>query len=205
MRSNMFFSFEGIDGSGKTTQARLLAAALRKRGHHVVEVREPGGTTLGESVRGIVLDPSQTIGPRAELLLFSAARAQLVTEVIRPALDGGSIVIADRYVDSSTAYQGGGRGLADLNWMTSLHSFVTGTTEPARTYLIDLDVLTAQSRRGKTRPDRIEKGDQSFYLAVRAAYLKTASLFPERLRVIDGSQTIETQHVEILRDVDYLL
>lgn len=104
----MFFSFEGIDGSGKSTQARLLADALRQRGYTVLEVREPGGTDLGEHIRALLLDSDSHIADRAELLLFSAARAQLVTEVIRPALSVGSIVIADRYIDSSTAYQGGG-------------------------------------------------------------------------------------------------
>ena len=194
----MFFSFEGIDGSGKSTQARLLCDSLRQRGWEVVKVREPGGTDLGERVRSLLLDPESPIHERAELLLFSAARAQLVADVIEPALAHGAVVLADRFHDSSTAYQGGGRGLADWEWMSALHRFVTDGRSPDRTYLIDVSLDVARSRRADRASDRMERSDGAFYDRVRSAYLELSG--SERVWVLDGAQPVEKLHAQILSD-----
>ena len=191
----MFFSFEGIDGSGKTTQARLLAEALRTRGYEVTEVREPGGTHLGEAVRALLLDPNREIDERAELLLFSAARAQLVTEVIRPALDSGAIVIADRFSDSSTAYQGGGRGVASEPILMVLHEFATKGTTPDRTFLVDVPLDVASSRRDARELDRLEKSGRAFYSRVRDAYQTLTAL--DRVISVDGTQPVAHLHAQI--------
>lgn len=201
----MFFSFEGIDGSGKSTQARLLSSALRKRGHDVVDVREPGGTDLAERIRAILLNPACQITPRAELLLFSAARAQLTDDVIRPALERGAVVIADRFFDSSTAYQGGGRGLTSTKWMESLHTFATNDLAPDRTYLFDLDVGTAVMRRQHRESDRIEKAGMDFYSAVRQSYLSIAASEPQRVRMFDSRLAIQELHERVLTDARWLM
>ena len=199
----MFFSFEGIDGSGKSTQARLLAETLREAGREVVEVREPGGTDLGERVRSLLLDPDSDVDERAELLLFSAARAQLVARVIAPALERGAVVIADRFFDSSTAYQGGGRGLAEPEWMEALHTFATNGASPDRTYLIDVPLVTAARRRGERPADRMERGGDSFYYRVRSAYLSLAS--HPRVLVLDGTHPVETLRQSVEADALALL
>lgn len=199
----MFFSFEGIDGSGKSTQAHLLADALRQRGCEVVEVREPGGTALGEQIRSLLLDPNAEITPRAELLLFSAARAQVVAEVVEPALARGAVVIADRFYDSSTAYQGAGRGIAEGQWMSDLHAFATSGLSPDRTYLVDLPPTVAASRRAGRDTDRMEQGDAAFYTAVRAAYLRVAEA--ERVLVLDGTRSVEALNRQIVADALCLL
>ena len=196
----MLFSFEGIDGSGKSTQARRLAASLRERGVDVVEVREPGGTDLGERVRALLLDPYQHVDPRAELLLFSAARAQLVSSVVAPALDRGAVVVADRFTDSSTVYQGAGRDLADVDWIESLHRFATAGLAPHRTYLIDLDVSDAARRRRGQPSDRMENAGRPFYESVRAAYLRLAATAPQRVLTLDGHRTEDDLARHILSD-----
>lgn len=200
----MFFSLEGIDGSGKSTQARRLADAVRELGREVVEVREPGGTDLGERIRSLLLDPETTVRPHAELLLFSAARAQLVAEVIEPALERGAVVVADRFYDSSTAYQGGGRQLADPRWMTQLHEFATAGRSPDRTYLIDLPLVVAASRRTDRAADRMERGSTSFYTRVRDAYLALAAQ-TRRLQVLDGTRSADEIHRTIWSDAKLLL
>ena len=200
MASGTFFSFEGIDGSGKSTQARRLAEALRLRGCEVIEVREPGGTDLGERIRALLLDPNAHITPRAELLLFSAARAQLVDDVVEPALNRGAVVIADRFYDSSTAYQGAGRCLADAGWLSSFHAFVTAGRQPDRTYLIDLDPEQAAERRNDRTADRMERGGDAFYTRVREAYLNLATDHPARLLLLDGQQPVDALYAAIISD-----
>ena len=198
----MLISFEGIDGSGKSTQARLLADALAARGQQVRRVREPGGADLPERVRALLLDPALAIADRAELLLFSAARAQLVEEVIRPALASGETVIADRFYDSTTAYQGGGRGLADEAWLDAFHGFVTGGLAPARTYCIDVPLAVASRRRAGEQADRMEASVDAFYQRVRMAYLALAARQPKRIVVLDGTLSPEALHEQILADLD---
>ena len=200
----MLITFEGIDGSGKSTQARKLAETLGERGATVRRVREPGGADLSERIRAILLDPEVPIADRAELLLFSAARAQLVDEVIRPALDAGEVVIADRFYDSSTAYQGAGRGLADPAYLDRFHEFVTGGLAPERTYLIDVPLEVAASRRSRREADRMEASGEAFYERVRAGYLALAERHPDRILVLDGTLSPGALHACILDDLGAL-
>lgn len=197
----MLITFEGIDGSGKSTQARRLADALRQCGETVRPVREPGGVETAERIRALLLDPALAIADRAELLLFSAARAQLVDEVVRPAIAAGEIVLADRFYDSTTAYQGGGRGLADEAWLDRFHEWVTGGLVPDRTYLIDVPLAVAASRRDRQAADRMEASGDAFYTRVRMAYLALAARHPERIVVLDGTLDPDTLAARILADV----
>lgn len=181
----MFITFEGVDGSGKTTQARLLAEMLRGEGRDVVETREPGGTHLGEEIRGLLLDGAD-VAPWAEAALFAAARAQLVDEVIRPALARGADVVCDRYVDSSLAYQGLARGLG-LEPVLELNLAAVGGLLPDRTVLLLLPPDDAASRRGG-EPDRIEREGGGFAVRVDESYRELARRFPERVVTVDATQ-----------------
>jgi dTMP kinase len=182
----MFISFEGLDGCGKTTQAALLADAAAQSGREVVRVREPGGTDPGERIRAVLLDPALRIAPWAEALLYAAARAQLVAEVIRPALARGATVIADRYVDSSLAYQGAARGLG-VDQVLAVNRAATDGLLPDRTVLLVLPADEAAGRRGE--PDRIEAEDAGFHRAVADGFTAAAGRFPERIAVVDASGT----------------
>jgi dTMP kinase len=184
----MFVTFEGVDGSGKTTQTRLLAEQLRAEGRDVVETREPGGTPLGERIRELLLQ-SERVAPWAETRLFAAARAQLVADVIRPALAGGSDVVCDRYIDSSLAYQGIARGLG-VDRVLELNLLVTGGLLPDQTFLIDIPVEEAARRTG-SRPDRIEREGQGFAAQVDQAYRELAQVFAQRITLVDGTQPPE--------------
>ena len=184
----MFISFEGLDGCGKTTQAALLAEAAAAGGREVVPVREPGGTAPGERIRSLLLDPGLAIDPWAEALLYAAARAQLVAEVIRPALERGATVIADRYVDSSLAYQGCARGLG-VDEVLAVNRVATSGLLPDRTVLLVLDTAAAADRRGA--PDRIEAEGTSFHRRVAAGFDAAARRFPDRIAVVDASGTPE--------------
>lgn len=180
----MFLTFEGVDGSGKTTQANLLVDALRRDGRDVVATREPGGTQLGEEVRKLLLEGVELSG-WAETTLFAAARAELVERVIRPALGAGRDVVCDRYIDSSLAYQGIARGLG-LDRVLELNLLVTGQLLPARTFLILVDPDVAHGRR--TTADRIEREGDEFHRAVDGAYRSLAERFPERIVTVDGNR-----------------
>jgi dTMP kinase len=180
----VFLSFEGVDGSGKTTQANLLADALRADGRDVVATREPGGTQLGEEVRKLLLEGVE-LSAWAETTLFAAARAELVDRVIAPALDAGRDVVCDRYIDSSLAYQGIARGIG-LERVLELNLLVTGELLPARTFLILVDPAVAYGRR--KAGDRIEREGDDFHRAVDAAYRSLAEMFPERIVTVDGNR-----------------
>src|SRR5262245_45545290 len=183
-RRLMFVTFEGIDGSGKTTQAALLAEWARGGGHEVVAVREPGGTALGERIRELLLDgPEMT--PWAEAALFAAARAELAERVIRPALERGAWVVCDRYVDSSLAYQGAARGLG-VEAVRELNDVATGGLVPDVTFVLLLDLDDALARRSG-RPDRIEREDDEFVRRVDACYRELAAASPGRYVALDGS------------------
>jgi dTMP kinase len=180
----VFLTFEGVDGSGKTTQANLLADALRADGRDVVATREPGGTQLGEEVRKLLLEGVE-LSAWAETTLFAAARAELVERVIAPALDAGRDVVCDRYIDSSLAYQGIARGIG-LGRVLELNLLATGELLPTRTFLILVDPAVAYERR-KTA-DRIEREGDDFHRAVDAAYRSLAETFPERIVTVDGNR-----------------
>lgn len=183
----MFITFEGLDGSGKSTQAKLLAKALRKRGYQVQLCREPGDTTLGEILRGLLLTGGSEIplNRYAEMLLFMAARAQLVEEVIRPALNQGKIVIGDRYLLSSVVYQGHAGDL-DPAEVTCIGAYVTDFLEPDCTVILDLNPVLAEQRRGEPRDSR-ERRIPAYFEQVRLGYLREATQDPIRRRVVDAS------------------
>jgi dTMP kinase len=182
----MFVTFEGIDGCGKTTQADLLAAELRAEGRTVVATREPGGTELGERIRSLLLDGGD-VSPWAETALFAAARAQLVHEVIAPALAGDADVVCDRYLDSSLAYQGIARGLG-VEPVLELNLQVTRGLLPDRTFVLVVDPDNAAARRSQSGPDRIEREGLAFQARVDEAFREVAALFPERIVLLDGMQ-----------------
>jgi dTMP kinase len=189
----VFVTFEGLDGSGKTTQAELLAEALRRDGRDVVLTREPGGTELGEQIRSLLLD-SQDVAPWAEAALFAAARAELVDRVIAPALEAGQNVLCDRYIDSSLAYQGVARDLG-VSSILELNLHATRGLLPDRTFLVLVDPEEARRRRSPT--DRIERAGEDFARAVDEAYRALAEMFPNRIVTVDGSQPADRLAEEI--------
>jgi dTMP kinase len=184
----MFISFEGLDGCGKTTQVELLEAYLETRDFEVVGTREPGGTELGETLRQIVLHGGK-ISPWAEVALFAAARAELVAEVIEPALERGAIVISDRFVDSSLVYQGVARGLG-IDSVLQLNLHATKGLLPDRTFVLSVDEKLSEARVGEER-DRMERESVEFRRLVGDGYRRLAEMFPERIVVLDGTQQRE--------------
>jgi dTMP kinase len=190
----MFVTFEGLDGCGKSTQAALLAETLRDEGVDVVSTREPGGTPLGEAIRDLVLHGDH-VAPWAEAALYVAARAQHVDHVIRPSLERGATVICDRYLDTSVAYQGAGRGLG-VDTILDLNLLAVGGLVPDRTVLVEIDVETALARVGE-KGDRIERAGAEFWPRVVEAYGALAARFPDRFVVVDGRRTIPELAQEI--------
>jgi dTMP kinase len=181
-------TIEGVDGAGKTTLAKGLLEALEGSGVQVQLLREPGGVQTSEAVRALVKDARLTVGARAEALLYAAARAQLVEEALTPALKAGEWVLLDRFVDSSLAYQGGGRGLG-IEPVRELNLFATGGLEPDRTLLLTLDPASAQARadaRGEA-PDRLELAGAEFFKRIADAYAQLAAAEPQRIRVLDAT------------------
>jgi dTMP kinase len=196
-----FISFEGIDGSGKSTQLRLLANFLRAQGHDLVVTREPGGTPLGLRLREALLDSDEHVDPLTELLVFAADRAQHVRTKLRPALAAGKIVLTDRYADATRAYQGAGRGFAP-ELIAEVVKLATGGLEPDLTLLFDLPAAegVARTRRrtnGKDRGDRLDSEAEEFHARVRDAYLRIAAAEPERVRLIDTSRSVDRTHGEV--------
>jgi dTMP kinase len=208
-RRGVLLSFEGGEASGKSLQAERLANTLRSRGVDVVSVREPGGTPAGERMREVFLH-AQDVAMNAEALalLVTASRAQLVKEVIRPALERGAVVITDRYFDSTLAYQGYGLG-ADLDGIRELQRFAVGSTVPDRTFLLDVPVDVIESRsRGREagrRWDRFEAQGRAFHARLREGYLRLAGLEPRRFVVVRGDRDADAVAADILREVDALL
>lgn len=205
----MFITFEGIEGSGKTTQQRLVAEHLRAKGRTVVSTKEPGGTPLADRIRAIVLDSANVIDPIAEVFLFAASRRQHTMEVIEPALARGEIVLCDRYADSTLAYQGFGR-LIDLDRLRALNNWATDALVPHRTLLFDLPeevgLTRARSRNATADMDegRFELEDLRFFRRVREGYLSMALAEPRRYVVIDANadvDTVFTRTLAVLKDI----
>lgn len=192
--SGLFLTFEGPEGAGKSTQLARLVARLEAEGIAHIVTREPGGTPLGTRVRDVLLDPALTIDPLPEFLLYSASRAQLVANVIRPALGREEVVVCDRYADSSLAYQGAGRGL-DTALLTSITAAATGGLTPDLTVLLDLDPLLGLERAARRgQPDRLELADLEFHRRVRQGFLELALRSPGRFLVLDATLDQETIH-----------
>ena len=195
----MFITFEGLDSSGKSTQAKLLAEELKEEGKQVVFLREPGGTGISEKIRSILLDRDHLeMDQLAELFLFSAARTQLVTEVIQPALSAGMIVLCDRFHDSTTAYQGYGRGL-DLDAVKRINTVATKGLLPDVTFILDIPTSEIQRRRSRAKldVDRMESSGLEFYEKVRKGYQAIARGEPKRCVLLDGSKPLQELREEI--------
>lgn len=188
----MFITFEGPDGSGKTSQVVFLAELLRQEGYSLLVTREPGGTSIGDQIRAILSDLENiAMQPRAEILLFQASRAQLVEEVVRPHLEQGSLVLCDRFADSTLAYQGYGH-CVDLDQLRSLIRFATGGLKPDLTLLFDVEAETGLRRRAKGGDwNRLDAYEVAFHQRVRKGYLELAQEEPERWAIIDAGQPPE--------------
>lgn len=191
LNKSYFISFEGIDGSGKSTQARLLIEKLNSKSIETCIVREPGGTKISEEIRKILLDDSaEEMSSRTEAMLMCASRAQLTKNIIIPELKSGKWVIADRYSDSTLAYQGGGRGI-DLDWLVRLNDFATFGIQPDVTFYIDVDTDIGLQRRNNISDDRIEKAGLEFQNEIRNKYLEIINNFSNRCVLIDGKLSIK--------------
>jgi len=204
--SGLFITFEGGDGSGKSTQAELLAEWLAASGHTVVRSREPGGTDIGLELREIVLHSRGHIAPRAEALIYAADRAQNIATTVRPAVERGEIVIQDRYIDSSVAYQGAGRVL-DADEVRGISVWATEDFRPDLTILLDLDEAIGRERLDevRTRYDRLEAEKSDFHARVRAGYLALAAAEPDRFLVLPATDTIVSIAAAIRERVSTLL
>jgi len=206
MSTGRLITIEGIDGAGKTTLARALHAALRDRGVEAELLREPGGVRAAEAVRRLVKDPALTIGDRAEALLYAAARAQLVQEALRPLLGAGAVVLLDRFVDSSLAYQGAGRRLG-IDAVLAINAFGTGGLVPDRTLLLRIEPELGR-RRSQERglpPDRLELADDGFFARVAGAYDQLAAAEPGRIRAIDASRDADAVLAAAVAAIEDLL
>ncbi|HYG60389.1 MAG TPA: dTMP kinase [Symbiobacteriaceae bacterium] len=201
----VFISFEGLDGAGKGTQLPLLLDYLQEKGVDYVFTREPGGTPLAERIRELLLDPGYTgMSVISEALLFAAGRADHVSQVIRPALQAGKVVICDRYVDASMVYQGVAGGLP-LEFVAMINEMATGALKPHRTIVLDLPTDVAMQRRRETGLDRIEQKDVEYHRLVREGYLDLAHADSRRVKVVDASGTVDQVQAQIRKLVDEIL
>lgn len=202
--SGIFITFEGPDASGKTTQLKILKEYLQSRGIEPVMTREPGGTPISEKIRDIILDKANgEMLPLTEALLYAAARAQHVGERIIPALEEGKVVISDRYVDSSIAYQGFGRGMGSV--VAEINSHATGGLKPDLTILLATDTSKMRQRRSAAEEDRMDAQKAEFHAEVMRGYLELAAEEPQRICVIDGEQSIEEVAAQIRKQIDDLI
>lgn len=202
MKKGLFITFEGADGCGKTTQMKLLAEYLKQQGKNVVLTREPGGKGLGEKVREILLNYDGPVSDRCESFLFLADRAQNIDIIVNPAVEDCKIVLCDRHIDSTVAYQGYGRGL-DIERINKLNDIATNGKKPDLTFVFDIDVETSMKRVGKEK-DRMENAGIDFHNRVRKGYLELAKQEPQRIKVLDATKSIEEIHknvVEIFENI----
>lgn len=206
MTRGRLITIEGIDGAGKTTLAAALRDELSQRGHRVRLLREPGGVRAAERIRELVQDPALRIGPRTEALLYAAARAQLVDEALAPLLAAGALVLLDRFVDSSLAYQGVGRRLG-IDAVNTINAFGTGGLTPDRTLLLRVAPAQARarSRNRSAAPDRLELEADEFFARIATAYDELAAAAPERICVIDAAQTSERVRADALTAISDLI
>lgn len=204
--SGLFITFEGIDGVGKSTQANLLQDYLEQLGHRVVRTLEPGGTELGQEIRNLLLHRKGAVAPRAEALLFAADRAHHIATKVRPAMESGAVVISDRYLDSSVAYQGAGRELS-MDDVRRINLWAVDNLLPNLTVLLDLDARSAQARRQQTgeAPDRLESEKLEYFEATRSAFLELSRNEPDRFFVVDANQSVEHMQAQIRLRVSQLL
>lgn len=196
MMQGLFITFEGPDGCGKTTQMKLLAEYLEKKGEEVVLTREPGGKGLGEKVREILLNYDGEVSDRCESFLFLADRAQNIDIIVNPAVKEGKIVLCDRHIDSTVAYQGYGRGL-NIDRINMLNNLATNGKKPDLTLVFDVDVETSMKRVGKEK-DRMESAGIDFHNRVRKGYLELAKQEPKRIKVLDATKSIEEIHKDVI-------
>lgn len=204
IRANRFIVFEGLDGCGKTTQMSMLERALRGMGYNILCTREPGGTVLGEKLRLLLLDPAALpLSPAAEAMLFGAARAQNMAEMIQPALGAGKVVLADRFSDSTLAYQGYGRGM-NIDFLTILNTMATSGIVPGLTVLLDIAPEAGLARLSRP-PDRMEREHMEFFNRVRRGYLELARTRPQYYLVLDGTDTPDNIHRAVLAAVERIL
>lgn len=196
MEKGLFITFEGCDGCGKTTQLELLARYLQGKGYDVIVTREPGAKGLGEKLREILLNYDGEVSSNCESFLFLADRAQHIDTIVKPAIDAGKIVLCDRHIDSTAAYQGYGRGL-DLEQINYLNNIATSGLKPDLTLLFDVDIETSMARVGNNK-DRMESAGIEFQEKVRHGYLELAKKEPKRIKVFDSGKTIEQLHQEVL-------
>ena len=197
-----FITFEGTEGCGKSTHIKKLARRLEADGHTVRTLREPGSTESGESIRQLLKHGPEELTAEAELLLMNASRAQLVREVIRPAMAAGQIVLCDRFYDSTTVYQGTGRGL-DAAQVQAVIDFAVGDTRPDLTLLLQIPLNTSEERRARrSETDRFEQADRTFFERIEAGYTALAAAEPDRIRVIEADQPLDTVAAAIWRIVN---
>ena len=203
--SGFFITFEGTEGCGKSTHIHKLTERLQADGHAVRVVREPGGTESGEQIRKLLKHGPKNLTAEAELLLMNASRAQLVREVIRPALAGGEVVLCDRFYDSTTVYQGAGRGLDSVH-VKAVIDFAVGETRPDLTLLLQIPLEISEKRRAKRHgSDRFESADREFFMRIEAGYAALAEAEPDRIQVIDANRPLENVQADIMAAVSTAL
>ena len=203
MKKGLFITFEGIDGCGKTTQINLLKDYLENNGYKVILTREPGAKGLGEKLREILLNYDGEVSSNCESFLFLADRAQHIDTIIKPAIQNGTVVLCDRHTDSTVAYQGYGRSL-DLDQIKHLNNIATSGIKPDVTFILDIDIETSLNRIGKGR-DRMENSGREFFERVRNGYIEISKQEPERVKLLNGKDTIDNLNKQIIDSVQEIL